>query len=74
MPTLIGSTGFFSTKNASASGNWGLGDGKLALTWIKQYIEAFGGDPNRITIFGESTGGGMTSLLFLDEKVRSKLY
>eukprot|EP01102_Stenamoeba_stenopodia_P021839 TRINITY_DN8909_c0_g1_i1.p1 TRINITY_DN8909_c0_g1~~TRINITY_DN8909_c0_g1_i1.p1 ORF type:complete len:600 (-),score=163.41 TRINITY_DN8909_c0_g1_i1:115-1845(-) len=47
-----------------ASGNYGIGDMIFALQWVQTYISAFGGDPNRITISGQSSGGtGVLALL-----------
>lgn len=45
------------------SGNIGLLDIVLALHWVRDNIEAFGGDPNNVTIFGVSGGGGKVSSL-----------
>nr|XP_060643797.1 carboxylesterase 5A-like [Anolis sagrei ordinatus] len=52
----LGILGFFSTGDASARGNWALLDQVAALRWIQENIEAFGGDPGRVTIFGLSGG------------------
>ncbi|XP_041473830.1 cholinesterase 1-like isoform X2 [Lytechinus variegatus] len=52
----LGALGFMTTGDGSIPANIGLLDQRQALIWIQDNIEAFGGDPARVTIFGESAG------------------
>jgi para-nitrobenzyl esterase len=57
----LGYLGFFAHPAIDAeghlNGNYGLMDQQFALKWIQRNIGAFGGDPSRVTIFGQSAGG-----------------
>ena len=55
--------GFLALEDGTAKGNYGIGDQITALQWVKQNIAAFGGDPDRVTIFGQSAGAGSVRAL-----------
>ncbi|KAJ0009657.1 hypothetical protein NQD34_001359 [Periophthalmus magnuspinnatus] len=61
----LGILGFLSTGDQAAKGNYGLLDQIQALRWIKENIQAFNGDPKRVTIFGSGAGASCVSLLTL---------
>ncbi|QXQ05285.1 carboxylesterase family protein [Sphingosinicellaceae bacterium] len=73
----LGVFGFLATPELAAesprhaAGNYGLLDQAAALDWVRHNVEAFGGDPSRITIGGESAGSMSVSVLMTSPLTRA---
>lgn len=68
----LGPLGFLSVPAAGVPGNAGLKDQAAALRWVRDNIAVFGGDPDRVTIFGESAGGTSVQMHMLSPVSRGK--
>ena len=69
----LGALGFLSLESEDAPGNLGLHDQFLALTWVRENIAQFGGDPGNVTLLGESAGA-MSALCHLVSPVSRGLF
>ncbi|KAF3763960.1 acetylcholinesterase precursor [Cryphonectria parasitica EP155] len=59
----LSTLGFLAIPGTDVKGNFGIGDQVTALEWVKQNIASFGGNPNKVTIIGESAGAGSVRTL-----------
>ncbi|KAH6891781.1 cholinesterase [Coprinopsis sp. MPI-PUGE-AT-0042] len=59
----LGPLGFLALNDGVTNGNFGIADQITALRWVRKHISAFGGDPNRVTILGNSAGAGSVRAL-----------
>lgn len=66
--------GFLSTQSRDIPGNAGLLDVILVLELIQKYAKYFGGDPERVTLFGQSSGAAMISAITISPAVSTKLF
>ncbi len=68
----VGALGFLSLGHPQAPGNAGLFDQLSGLEWVQQNIHYFGGDPNNVTLFGQSAGAASVSMHLLSPLSQSK--
>ncbi|WP_433514156.1 carboxylesterase/lipase family protein [Nonomuraea sp. CA-143628] len=66
----LGAFGFLSLPGLSGSGTFGLADQLEALKWVQRNAAAFGGDPDNVTLFGQSAGGISTCALLTSPATR----
>lgn len=68
----LGALGWLGHPDLAEAGgpcaNWGLQDQVAALRWVQANIAAFGGDPGRVTLFGQSAGGSSTASIAQDPR------
>ncbi|TAQ85351.1 hypothetical protein B7494_g6314 [Chlorociboria aeruginascens] len=68
----LSTLGFLALNDGITNGNYGLADQINALEWVRKNIRDFGGDPNRITIFGQSAGAASVRALLGSPKAEGK--
>lgn len=66
----LGPLGFLCLPSVGIYGNMGLKDQRMAFRWVRENISCFGGDPNNVTIFGQSAGAASVHLHYLSEPSR----
>ena len=68
----LGNFGFLALEGTPLTGNYGLKDQSVALDWLHANIGAFGGDSDKITVFGQSAGAASVRALLASPEARGK--
>jgi len=68
----VGPLGYMCLDHPEIAGNMGMMDQALALDWVRDHIRDFGGNPDEITVFGESAGAASASYHMLSPMSRDK--
>jgi carboxylesterase type B len=68
----LGALGFLALNDGVTNGNFGFADQIVALDWVREHIRDFGGDPDRITIVGESAGATSVRAMLVSPKAVGK--
>lgn len=66
----LSTLGFLALADGKTNGNYGLADQVTALQWVRENIAKFGGDPDQVTIFGQSAGAGSVRALLASPKAK----
>lgn len=68
----VSTLGYLALDDGVTNGNYGLADQVKALDWVRANIRDFGGDPERITVFGQSAGAGSARALMASPQALGK--
>ncbi|KAF2019380.1 cholinesterase [Aaosphaeria arxii CBS 175.79] len=68
----LSTLGFLALDGTGLTGNYGLADQNTALDWLRAHIEDFGGDKDRITVFGQSAGAASVRALLASPQADGK--
>lgn len=69
----LGPLGFLKVENSTINGNFGLYDQEMAINWVYENIEAFGGDKSKITVMGQSAGAASTAVQIRNPRLEGKI-
>lgn len=71
---ILSRVGFLNLEDEIAPGNQGLKDQVMALQWVHDNIANFGGNPDDVTIFGQSAGGASVHYLTISPLAKGDLF